>query len=305
MSSSRTDLGEDKICLCVDCGENLERTAAAFTCMGCERSYRQDSFGVWDFRVRAGPAGAPKIFEEAEFHRWLKIFNEQESKAWVIYKNALFRFFAQSGHRILGKSITKNRAPEDYVLEIGAGTGALLNFTPDKNFVAVDMSLESLRGLKSKFPRVTCIYASASALPFNSGAFQHVVSLHTLEHLYFLAEALQEMRRVMHERGTLYYAIPTEGGAAFALGRKFITGPHLRKKYNLDVQYVMDREHINDAPRVLKFLRMHYDGVTRRYWPLPFLRLLSLNALIFGEGKIRARGRVKRAGVKRDGAAND
>lgn len=285
MSSSEISAASSQVLQkCVDCSAALEPSSAGMNCTGCKRQYETNANGVWDFRPNSAQSTyqLPEIFDEDGFHHWIKIFQEQESKSWVIYKNRLFRYFAQAGHRILGKKILKNMSNDGYILEIGAGTGALLEFLPSEKFVAVDMSMESLNVIKSRWPNVTCICASAADLPFESGAFEQIVSLHTLEHLYFLAESLQEMRRVMQPDGTLYYGIPTEGGLAFLMGRKFVTGPHLRKKYGLDVNYVMDREHINDAPRVLKFLRMHFEGLTKTYWPLPFARFLSTNALIYG-----------------------
>jgi len=285
MSSSEINQTDFQVLkTCIDCMGALVFSSAGTACQSCERLYEANEYGVWDFRPTASGAlpQQPEIFDEAEYHRWIKIFQEEESKSWVIYKNRLFRYFAQAGHRLLGKQIRKDTSDQTRILEIGAGTGALLEFLPPEKFVAVDMSMESLNVLKSRWPDVTCVCASASALPFTSESFGQVVSLHTLEHLYFLAESMQEMRRVMHPDAIMYYGIPTEGGLAFLMGRKLVTGPHLRKKYDLDVTYVMDREHINDAPRVLKFLKMHFEGLTKRFWPIPFLRFLSPNALIYG-----------------------
>lgn len=285
MSSSEINLATTHILKkCINCSAALDFSKAGATCQNCERLYVTNEYGVWDFRPDSTDIAhqRPEIFDEAKYRKWINIFQEQESKNWVIYKNRLFRYFAQAGHRILGKKIRKNSSEQGPILEIGAGTGALLEFVPPENFVAVDMSMESLNALKSRWPNVTCVCASASALPFSSESFGQVVSLHTLEHLYFLAESMQEMRRVMRPTATLYYGIPTEGGLAFLMGRRFVTGPHLRKKYDLDVNYVMDREHINDAPRVLKFLHMHFEGLTKKFWPIPFVRFLSPNALIHG-----------------------
>lgn len=281
--SSSLNLSLKTIGKCVDCDAKLQAQDYRFSCTDCQRQYTFEESGVWDFRQTNARQRLPAIFEENEFKRWITIFREQESKNWIIYKNRVFRFIAQAGHRILARRINRKSTANTVVLEVGAGTGSLLEYVPANNFVAVDTSMESLQVLKSRWPGVTCICASASALPFKSGSFDQVVSLHTLEHLYFLAEAMQELGRVAQPDGTMHYAIPTEGGLAFFLGRKLITGPHLRKKYDLDVQYVMDREHINDAARVLKFLHMHFNNVECRYWPLSFVKIMSLNAMIFGE----------------------
>lgn len=270
------------IAKCVDCHGDLLFIDNKFMCSSCKRDYECVDGSVWDFRQRNKSLSLPAIFGEEEFIRWNKIFREQESKNWVIYKNSFFRFIAQAGHRILGNRINEDANEKSLILEVGAGTGALLEHVPSANFIAVDTSIESLQVLKSRWPNATCICASAYSLPFKNSSFHQVVSLHTLEHLYFLAEALQELIRVMEDDGTMHYVIPTEGGLGFLLGRKLVTGPHLRKKYNLDVHYVMDREHINDAPRVLKLLRMYFAKAECKYWPLPFLRLLSPNAMIYG-----------------------
>ena len=99
----------------------------------------------------------------------------------------------------------------------------------------------------------------------------------------FSCRSIGGLIRVMQKNGAMHYVIPTEGGLGFLLGRKLVTGPHLRKKYGLDVKYVMDREHINDAPRVLKLLRMYFAKVEHKYWPIPFLKLLSINSMIYGK----------------------
>ena len=43
----------------------------------------------------------------------------------------------------------------------------------------------------------------------------------------------------------------------------------------------MDREHINDARRVLKFLSLSFSCVSKNYWPIPIPNL-SINAMIYG-----------------------
>lgn len=274
---------QTRIQVCPSCGGRLQFDEHLFACGSCSTVFPKTDHGVWDFRTNQLDGSEPRIYAEPQFQRWLKIFRETESKNWVIYRNRLFRFFAQSGHRILGKRIEQRRTPDELILEIGAGTGSLLKFCSAENFVAVDTSMESLEFLKAKWPQAQCVCVSSKRLPFANNSFDQVVSLHTFEHLYFLAESLDEISRVQKPEGIMHYVIPTEGGLAFWLGRKFVTGPHLRRTYDLSVDYVMEREHINDAKRVLKFLGMYFTKVERRFWPLPSLPFLSVNSMIFGE----------------------
>ena len=223
------------------------------------------------------------LYNSPEFIRWRDVFEKQELKSWYIYSNAVFRFFSQAAHRISARRLSVARNDTLPVLEIGAGSGALLRHMHPKRYVGIDIAMDGLAELKRRFPEALVICASATRLPFSDDAFEHIVCYHTLEHLYHIAESLEEMSRVMSDDGILDYGIPTEGGFAFWLGRQLLTGRHLRRTYDLDVNHVMDREHINDAPRVLKFLRLHFQKVERRYWPIRFLPLLSINALIYGQ----------------------
>ena len=241
-----------------------------------------DDDGVWDFLPTGFEAEELKIYQEEEFRRWLNIFRNEESKDWIIYKKKFYRFFSMAGHRIIAKQIKDKVKPGQVTLELGAGTGALLEVTSEKNVIAVDLSKPSLALLKKKWPEATCICASMTALPLRSDSMSKIVTIHTLEHVYQIGEALEEICRVLRKDGGLYYAIPTEGGLAFWLGRWLVTRPHLKKKYGLDAAYIMDREHINDGARVIKFLKMYFSEVRKSYWPLSQLPFLSMNALIYG-----------------------
>ena len=128
--------------------------------------------------------------------------------------------------------------------------------------------MESLIELKRRRRNVTCVCVDGSFLPFETGSFSHVVAIHTLN-IYQLAEMLHEIIRIQASDGKLSYVIPTEGGLLFYLGRLFVTGPHLKARYKLDVNFVMDREHI-DA-KLIKFLKFYFEKVEVNFWPIWFL----------------------------------
>lgn len=267
---------------CVDCKTSLTPESTPLKCSECGRVYQADENGVWNFMVTASSTRKIKIYQEPEFSKWQQIFNEHESKNWIIYKNLFFRFFSQAGHRAIAKDLLCALKDNAWTLEIGAGQGALKEHFPGDNYIAVDSNKESLSHLKRRWPQTLCIQASSDNLPLSTAAISQVASLHTLEHIYHLGHTLEEIGRVMSSNGSFHYVIPTEGGLGFWLGRVLITGPNLKKRYGLDVHMIMDREHINDAPRVMKFLRMYFLQVKQNYWPLFFLRFLSPNAMISG-----------------------
>lgn len=267
---------------CPNCLQLLEKAVDKLQCLGCQVTFMQNSQGVWDMRVNTETTTQPFFYVDEHYKSWKKVFAEVEVKDWAIYKTPVRRYFSQAGHRKIGKAITKSIEANEFLLEIGAGNGALLDHLKVHNYIGVDHCIASLSELKSRHSEAIAICTSGTTLPFSKQVFKHICSLHVLEHLYLLAEHCEEVIRLLSKNGSYHYVIPTEGGFAFWLGRKFITGPHLRKKYNLDINRVMEREHINDANRVMKFLKMYFNVSVRQYWPF-VLPSITFNVMIYGK----------------------
>lgn len=277
--------------ICIACTHSIALppgTDVSATCENCNREYTNTD-GVWDFRIGAddGSQSSLAIYKEPEFQRWLDIFEHIESRNWKIYENAINRFFSQSGHRLLGRHLSKVLDANDLVVEVGAGTGTLHKFASLDNYIGIDTNWEMLCELAATYPNKTLICTSGGSLPIADGVVNAFVTLHTLEHIYHLAEAFEEIIRILVPTGSHYFVIPCEGGVPFSLGRAFVTGPNLMRKYKLDINMVMSREHINDAPRVLKFLNMYFSSLEYRFWPIPFLPFLNTNVMIWGQCKPR------------------
>jgi len=267
---------------CVDCHQALTSSGCSLECNKCLRVYEADGSGVWNFVISKNDKKKLEFYNEINYQKWQKVFVERELYDWAIYKTPLRRFFSQAGHRIIKKNIKNDVLPNDTLLEIGAGNGALLKDMQKCNYIGIDNSSLSLAELKKQFPWAIVICTSGIDLPFENETFDNIVSLHTLEHIYSLAEHIAEVKRILKVEGYYSYVIPTEGGLGFWLGRQMITGPHLKNTYDLDVNKIMERDHINNARRVLKFLDFYFPNVSKKYWPLK-VHILSLNAMIYGK----------------------
>lgn len=277
--------------VCLDCYHSIELpegTENFMTCHGCERDYLKVN-GVWDFRadVESGSQKSLAIYAEPEFQRWLEVFEHVESKNWKIYDTKINRFFAQSGHRLLGKHLAKTLNENDLVVEVGAGNGALHEFVNLKNYIGIDTNWNMLCQLANAYPDKTLICTSGGALPIANDVVDAFVTLHTLEHIYHLAEVFEEITRILKVDGTHFFVIPCEGGLPHSIGRALVTGPNLKRKYELDINHVMSREHINDTARVLKFLKLYFKNLTYSHWPISFLPFLNTNVMIWGFCKLR------------------
>lgn len=270
---------------CTDCLEDsLVRESGGFTCEACGRNYTFDPQGI----LRAFPGDQaytqPFFYKSPGYLQWVKIWEEMIPD-WIIYKNSFFRWFSMSGPRQIKKFIKRDHGDDVPIVDLGCGHGQFFSLMNPARCVGLDSNLEFLRILKKRFPTALAIHGNFLNTPFATGSLRCVVSLHTLEHLYFLAEALEEIRRVMERDGTFFFSIPTEGGLGWELGRRLVTGPHMKRKYQLDIKEIMDIEHINDAWRVLKFLKFYFKIEKSVYAPFPFLRTLHVNSSISGIGR--------------------
>jgi ubiquinone/menaquinone biosynthesis C-methylase UbiE len=270
--------------VCIDCDKPLDKFDNHFKCSSCKRAFVRNVKNVWNFIAINEVNDKLSFYEDDDYVKWRQVFAETEVDNWAIYQTSFRRFFSQAGHRVISRELLQNKNGIGTVLEIGAGTGVLLENIPGLTYIALDHSMASLAKLKQRFPAAIALCTSGVKIPFGRNSFSTVCSLHTLEHIYQIAEHLEEVTRVLNSNGMYHYVIPTEGGFSFWLGRQLITGPHLEKTYGLNINRIMEREHINDAKRVLKFLDMYFDENKKEYWPMR-VPVMSLNAMIAGSCK--------------------
>jgi SAM-dependent methyltransferase len=88
------------------------------------------------------------------------------------------------------------------VLDLGARSGSFHTERTDLTVVRLDMEIPA--GRKSG----AYISADAARMPFRDGAFELIVSNHSLEHFRELEATLREMGRVLRRDGALYIAVP-------------------------------------------------------------------------------------------------
>ncbi|MEU2298264.1 L-histidine N(alpha)-methyltransferase [Streptomyces antibioticus] len=110
------------------------------------------------------------------------------------------------------------------VLEVGCGVGAqtvhLVAASPEAEFVAVDISAESLAEARARVTaqtptaRVTWLRADLFELPFPEASFDHIFVCFVLEHLTAPQRALTTLRRLLKPGGTLT-VIEGDHGSAF------------------------------------------------------------------------------------------
>ncbi len=117
------------------------------------------------------------------------------------------------------------RYPEgSRVLEAGCGTGAqtiiLAKNSPGARITSVDLSAESLKNAeenvrKQGFANVTFLQADIFNLPFAPGVFDHIFVCFVLEHLPKPQRALEQLRPLLKDGGTLTVIEGDHGSVCF------------------------------------------------------------------------------------------
>jgi ubiquinone/menaquinone biosynthesis C-methylase UbiE len=104
------------------------------------------------------------------------------------------------------------------VLDVGTGTGRisipLLEHGAD--LVGCDLSSEMLQRLQEKLPPARILQADASRMPFPTGHFDALLTVHVLHLIAPWQEALQEFKRVLRPGG-IYLNVRTYERAGFSI----------------------------------------------------------------------------------------
>jgi SAM-dependent methyltransferase len=105
-------------------------------------------------------------------------------------------------------------APDENVLDVGSGTGWLVNLmaerVPDGRVVGMDISDEMVRLARRKYVVVEnamFVVGSADEIPWVSNFFTHAISVESAYYWPDPARGLREIHRVLREGGTAWILI--------------------------------------------------------------------------------------------------
>lgn len=98
--------------------------------------------------------------------------------------------------------------PQDWILDLGCGTGTLiqdlLDLVPEAKFVGLDISGEMLNIAKCKLPdSVDLLLGSADNLPFPNESFDTVISTNAFHYFQNPYQVIQEAKRILKPKGRL------------------------------------------------------------------------------------------------------
>ncbi|MBU2099605.1 methyltransferase domain-containing protein, partial [Candidatus Micrarchaeota archaeon] len=158
-------------------------------------------------------------------------FNTDESAAeWYNKRFSDFGVFetTKKYNSLMLEWLEVKEKTEKKLLDVGCGGGFFLKQAEKflKCF-GVDFSLEALIQAK-KNCNADLILASASSLPFKDRSFDFVSCLGSLEHFIEMEKALNEMQRVLKNKGKANFYVPNSNFILFKLNKATYFQPNER-----------------------------------------------------------------------------
>ncbi len=115
------------------------------------------------------------------------------------------------------------------ILEAGTGDGHVLNFvSPETEATGLDLSTQMVEVASARYPHLSFVSASMFAMPFEKGAFTHLISFYSIVNLTSedCNVAFREFRRVLAPGGCATLAFH-EGDDVLREGNWWETGAAL------------------------------------------------------------------------------
>ena len=148
-----------------------------------------------------------------------KMAEMENSHWWFVAKRNFLKFFIKNNFAEI-KGLK--------VLDIGCGTGAILQMLSDlgADAIGVDMSDEALKFCREK--NLNVVLGKGESIPFEAGEFDLALASDVLEHVDDDAGAVREIERVLKPGGVLIATVPAHQWLFSAHDRSL----HHRRRYS-------------------------------------------------------------------------
>ncbi len=169
--------------------------------------------------------------------KWTK---EKINNLWEIYETypefVSTKFLPDELYINLLRVVKKFIKPKSKILDVGCGTGTLLNLLLKNGYkcYGVDISEKNILQLKQKFPEINFVQGSITKIPFPESYFDCIFVTEILEHLLEedLVSGLKENKRVLKPQGKLIITVPYKEELQSTVcpdcGAVFVPSQHLR-----------------------------------------------------------------------------
>jgi len=271
---ARDDLVEEILC-CPDCRGTVSRPAEnEVLCSQCGRAFAVTQ-GIYRM-MPSNPLEDRRGEDNPHYQKWLKVASQALSE-YFENANPLFHAIHHSAHRRVARNHVCG-GKTGWTLDLGCGTGAHYQYHQGLDrVVGLDPNIDSLQRIRSRYAGALLVQGDARRLPFRANAFASVISIYSLEHIFHLNVALDEVVRALADDGLFHLGIPCEGGLAWRLGRRLTSQRSLSRRYGIDYAQVIRIEHCNTARKILESMNARFHVLSKEFFPIQRLRSVDLN----------------------------
>ena len=133
-----------------------------------------------------------------------------------------------------------------------------------------------LKQLKKEHPNVKTILGDCQKkIKFKSNFFDRIIAIHVLEHLPNLPATIDEVYRLLKNKGEFLIVIPCEGSLAYSLARKISAERLFKKRYNMSYDWFIKSEHVNLPKEIISVIEEKFTIKKTSFFPM-YLPLLFL-----------------------------
>ena len=115
---------------------------------------------------------------------------------------------------------------------------------------------------------------------FKNNFFDRIHTVHVLEHLKNLPNAIAQTNRSLANHGIFQVVLPCDPGFLSSIARKISAEKFFKKKYNMDYNWFIDREHINSPEEIFFCLKNFFKIINIKYFPFNFIPFKDVNLAI-------------------------
>ncbi|OQY43091.1 MAG: hypothetical protein B6242_15430 [Anaerolineaceae bacterium 4572_78] len=148
---------------------------------------------------------------ETEFRQWNESMAEKyDPEAYHERSHFIIRWIAQQRVRSILQLL--NMKPNDMVLEVGCGTGNVIEKIPSHFLYGIDLSTLLLKKAMYRFAdnSISLAQGNAEKLPFTGQSFDKIVCTEVIEHVINPKQILHEIARLAMPHAVIVVTIPNE-----------------------------------------------------------------------------------------------
>ncbi len=179
------------------------------------------------------------------------------------YNQIQYKGLSGLAHRIYHKKLEgrfNHKTKFNRILEIGSGSGEHYKYIKHKysTYFMTEYDAEQISKLKKKFYRnkkIKIEYADIERLKYKNNYFDRIILTCVLHHLKDIPTALNEIRRVTKDQGTISIYLPSDPGILYRFTRKIAM--FRKKEIRLETGQIINRNvlHAIEHPNHIQAIR--------------------------------------------------